>query len=1167
MEIKEIQEEINLNFYSRQIGTFGLNTMKKLSRLNIIIFGLKGLGIEIAKNIILTGPNKVLIYDYHISKINDLNSNFYLEEKDINNKRLDEAVLEKLKNLNDNVDVEIFDSNEKLFESSDIINEEIIFNYFKTIKIVIITEICNSNIIKKIENYCYENNKGFIYCGCLGLLGFIYNNFGKKFIINEPYLGQKRTYYINQIKWIKEEKENENNNNKFIQLLIEYENNMKDTPSLQKGDFITFKEIEGLEFLNQKDIPKIFKVEKVNNNDSIIINIEGNSNYEKFIYKKGGIITEYIYPIEMEFNQFDDCLENPTCDLNIINFSSNQLNHSLIYSVQKYYDKNLTLPEFDNDSQLKIIINETKNFFDKKVSEKNKKDEKENDENDSKSDDSSSCSEIEMEIDLNLGKPHYLNFNNKFFDINKITNLSRWLRSKIPPICSFFGGIVSQEIVKFTGKYIPINQFFWYDFYDSIKPFAENEKIYQNNNKNLNRYRDQILIFGDKIQEMISKSNIFIIGAGALGCEYLKNLAMMGFSSSDNNKIIVTDNDNIEISNLNRQFLFNKNNVGRSKSKCACLEAKKMNPSCNFEDKQLLVHSETENVFNTKFWESQNFVLNAVDNIKARHYIDSQTTLFKIPLIETATEGLKAHCQIIIPYLTQNYSERDYNQEEENNINTHSCTLKQFPYLVEHCIEWGKLHFEKYFNRDIENLANVFLDINKIINELKRKDLKSKLNKLKKYIWYFEILNIYYDEKNEKKLIENIMGKSIEIFYKLFNIKIKRILDLYPIDFMTEDGNYFWSGTKRAPNILEYDINDKLSFEFMKSFIILFLNSLSLNLSKYNIKNINFGEELKNIYLNDFSKNNEYNSKKIIIDSNKIKDKNYKENQINEEIKIYEKIFQEKVMIIKNKSWFNIESINPIIFEKDNDSNHHIEFINACSNLRARNYKIEECSHLDTKLISGKIIPAVASTTSIIVGYACCLLLTLLTNQFVNSLKNEEKNNNKLYKNYNLELFHEIRFNLADNFYMSSVPPKIKIFETYKIINVEYISYKKYKHLMKKNKEKSEETNKKIKKYIKIMPKPEPFSVWDNLIINESYSFNELKNYFKSNYQVNLNGIYSLDKKCLTSNQELFDTKIEILMRENIENNKREFILFYIDADDDDGNIIKFPIIKYNLLE
>jgi ubiquitin-activating enzyme E1 len=245
-------EERSLNFYSRQIGTFGLNTMKKLSKLNIVIFGLRGFGLEIAKNTILSGPNKVFIYDYHISRINDLNNNFYLKKEDIGKKRLDEAVIEKVKNLNDYVDVDLFNSNEKLFETSEIINEEKIFNSLKIINIIIITEICSSNILKKIENYCYENNKGFIYCGCLGLVGFIFNNFGKKFIIDEPYFSQKRTYYITCIKWNKEE-----DNNVSKQLIIEYDTSMKDTPPLQKGDFITFKEIEGMEFLNQKETPKI----------------------------------------------------------------------------------------------------------------------------------------------------------------------------------------------------------------------------------------------------------------------------------------------------------------------------------------------------------------------------------------------------------------------------------------------------------------------------------------------------------------------------------------------------------------------------------------------------------------------------------------------------------------------------------------------------------------------------------------------------------------------------------------------------------------------------------------------------------------------------------------------------------------------------------------------
>lgn len=1175
---KDYKNEKNkLNFYSREIGAFGLDTMKKISKLNIIVFGISGLGIEISKNAILSGPNKVAIYDYHILKINDLNSNFYINNEDINKKRIDEAVIEKLKALNDDVDVEIFNSKEMLFESSKIDNEVITFKELKEYHIIVLTKICHINIINKIEHFCYENNKGFIYGGCLGLVGFIYNNFGKEFIVNKPYLNEKRIFFIKKIEKLYYRNEDDKKENNYGQLLIKYENGMKDISPLLKGDYITFNEIEGMEFLNQKDTLSKFKIEKVFENNSFIINFyaEDLNIMNEFVnseYKKGGIITEYIQPIKMNFKTFDECLENPVCDLNILKFNSNELNHSIIYGVQKYYDEFLSLPELNNESQVKIIVGKSLAFYDKKYNQ-NKlnliNDNSTKEDNESISDNNSSCSDIENNINFELFRP--LEFKNKNYETKKIFNLSKWLKSEIPPVCSYFGGIISQEIIKFTGKYIPINQFYWYDFYDSIRYIAENERISQNY-KELSRYSDQIAIFGNKFQEIISKTNIFLIGAGAIGCEYLKNLAMMGFSTSINSKITVTDNDNIEISNLNRQFLFKKENVGRSKSKCACLAAKEMNKSCNFEDRQLLVNSKSENIFNSTFWKKQNFVLNAVDNIKARKYIDSQTTLFKIPLIETATEGLKAHCQIIIPFLTQNYSEREYNREDNNVDNTHSCTLKQFPYLIDHCIEWGKLHFEKYFNKDIENIINIFPNTEKIINDLNRKKIKSKLNKLKKYIWFLNILEVYNEEKNEKKIIEILMGKGIEIFYKLFFIKIKTILNLYPSNFKTIEGNYFWSGTKRRPEPLEFNINDELSFEFVKSFIILLLNSLNLKLFNYNKNVSHFNEYLKLIYnqeINDLSKNNAINNNKIINELNDNKNINNIEERLLNEIKIYEATFKEKVDLIKNKKWFNIDSFIPIVFQKDNDYNYHIEFINACSNLRARNYKIKECTKLDTKLISGKIIPALASTTSIIVGYGCCSLLTLISNQLVNLMENKEYNSEN--KIYDINLFHEIRINLSKNLYIICFPPKVKIFKRYKILNVEYINYKRNKMMNKNSLKKSEEKedltkNNKIKKYIHIIPKPEPFSVWDNLIIDNSFSFNEMKNYFKQEYQVNLNGIYTLDKKCLTSDKQLFDTKIEKVYKNEDKNNQKEFLLFEIDATSENDDIVKFPVVKYSYL-
>ena len=75
-----------------------------------------------------------------------------------------------------------------------------------------------------------------------------------------------------------------------------------------------------------------------------------------------------------------------------------------------------------------------------------------------------------------------------------------------------------------------------------------------------------------------------MVGAGALGCEYIKAFALMGVGCSHEGFVSVTDNDNIEISNLNRQFLFRKNNVGHSKSEIACAIAKSINPALNVKD-------------------------------------------------------------------------------------------------------------------------------------------------------------------------------------------------------------------------------------------------------------------------------------------------------------------------------------------------------------------------------------------------------------------------------------------------------------------------------------------------------------------------------------------------------------------------------------------------------
>ena len=63
----------------------------------------------------------------------------------------------------------------------------------------------------------------------------------------------------------------------------------------------------------------------------------------------------------------------------------------------------------------------------------------------------------------------------------------------------------------------------------------------------------------------------------------------------------------------------------------------------------------TEDVFNDKFWGSLNVIVNALDNVNARLYVDSRCVYFGKPLLESGTLGPKCNTQVVIPNLTENY--------------------------------------------------------------------------------------------------------------------------------------------------------------------------------------------------------------------------------------------------------------------------------------------------------------------------------------------------------------------------------------------------------------------------------------------------------------------------------------------------------------------------------
>jgi molybdopterin/thiamine biosynthesis adenylyltransferase len=115
------------------------------------------------------------------------------------------------------------------------------------------------------------------------------------------------------------------------------------------------------------------------------------------------------------------------------------------------------------------------------------------------------------------------------------------------------------------------------------------------------------IIVGEELIERLAHTRLFMVGAGAIGCELLKNFAMIGVGVGKANpkkklqagSIVLTDPDVIEVSNLNRQFLFREKHLRKPKSSTAAAAAIQMNRELrdNIIARLDKVHEGTSNIF------------------------------------------------------------------------------------------------------------------------------------------------------------------------------------------------------------------------------------------------------------------------------------------------------------------------------------------------------------------------------------------------------------------------------------------------------------------------------------------------------------------------------------------------------------------------------------------
>ncbi|XP_015195731.1 ubiquitin-like modifier-activating enzyme 1 [Lepisosteus oculatus] len=868
------EAEIDEGLYSRQLYVLGHEAMKRMQASNVLISGMRGLGVEIAKNVILGGVKSVTVHDSGNAEWRDLSSQFYLREEDLGKNRA-ETSQPRLAELNSYVPVSAYTGT---------LSED----YLTQFQVVVLT---NSSLEEqlRIGGFCHSKGIKLIIADTRGLFGQLFCDFGEEMMVFDNNGEQPLSAMISMIT---------KDSAGVVTCLDEARH------GFETGDYVTFTEVQGMTELNGCQ-PVEIKVL-----GPYTFSICDTSSFSDYV--RGGIVSQVKVPKKISFKSLSAAMAEPEFLMtDFAKFDRPGQLHVCYQALHHFEKKHGRLPKpwSQADADELVALARTLNAG------------------------LSGCAKQEQLDEGVLRKMAYV------------------AAGDLAPVNAFIGGLAAQEVMKAcTGKFMPIMQWLYFDALECLSEtegalLTEEECAPRNC-----RYDGQIAVFGSKMQEKLAKQRYFLVGAGAIGCELLKNFAMIGLASGEGGEIIVTDMDTIEKSNLNRQFLFRPWDVTKMKSETAAAAVKQMNPAVRITGHQNRVGPDTEKIYDDDFFEGLHGVANALDNVDARMYMDRRCVYYRKPLLESGTLGTKGNVQVVIPFLTESYSSSQDPPEKSIPI----CTLKNFPNAIEHTLQWARDEFEGLFKQPAENATQYLTDPKFMERTLKLPGAQP-----------LEVLEAVY-----KSLVtdcprswEDCVAWARNHWQCQYSNNIRQLLHNFPPEQLTSSGAPFWSGPKRCPHPLAFDPNNDLHMDYILAAANLFAHTYGLQGSR---------DRPAVVRILDSVKVPEFTPKsgvKIHVSDQELQSAN---------ASVDDSRLEELKSLLPGTDSLSGFKLCAIEFEKDDDTNFHMDFIVAASNLRAENYDIPPADRHKSKLIAGKIIPAIATTTAAVVGLVCLELLKIV---------------------------------------------------------------------------------------------------------------------------------------------------------------------------------------------
>lgn len=870
--------DIDEGFYSRQLYVLGHEAMHRMGTANVLIAGMRGLGVEIAKNVILSGVNSVIVQDEGQTTWTDLSSQFFLKESHIGENRAT-CSLPQLSALNPHVHVS---ANTRPLDEDQLLQ----------FQVVVLTD-SSLDDQKRFGDFCHSQGIKFIVADTKGLCGQLFCDFGDQFEVLDTDGEMPVSAMIQNIS---------KGNPGVVVCTDDRKHGFSD------GCHVSFSEVQGMTELNN-----IAPVEiKVRGQHSF--SIGDTSNFSQ--YERGGVVTEVKQSSVFSFKPISEALSDYEL-LKMNDFgkiSRHKTLHLAFQALHRFVKKEQRLPRPWCQSDADALLDTVREL--------------------------NSVTQLEQ------------------LDEAAVQILSFTAQGDLAPLNAFIGGLAAQEVIKACSrKFTPLRQWLYFDALECL-PEDKDQLAECSFSAKGTRYDGQIAVFGEKFQEKLSSQKYFLVGAGAIGCELLKNFALIGLGAGEEGHITLTDMDYIERSNLNRQFLFRSPDIGKPKSEVAAKAVQVMNPQMNITAHQNRLDPDSEQVYDYKFFMGLDGVAAALDNVEARAYLDSRCVQHQKSMLEGGTLGSKGHTLVVVPHLTESYGPA----KSSSNDAIPLCTLKNFPHRIEHTLQWARDQFEGMFKQTPENV-NLFLrDAEFVGRTLGHGDAEA-----------LEVFGGVYSSLVDMKAggqrptsWDDCVSWARCKWETLYNNEICQLLHCFPREQVTKTGLPFWSGSKRCPHSLIFDPNNTTHLEYVMA-------AANLYGQIYGIKGTrdcaSIRKILEKVHVQSFTPKS---SVKIHLTDKEMEEDKKKESDDTEKARLEE--LKGKLASLKSSAM----QMYPIDFEKDDDSNFHMDYIVAASNLRAENYDIPAVDRHQSKGIAGRIIPAIATTTAAVAGLMCLELYKLV---------------------------------------------------------------------------------------------------------------------------------------------------------------------------------------------